>query len=113
MTGQDWSLHDLLRSMGLKRSYEGYRYLLHALELLREDPERVELVTKEIYPDVARKFKVHPSAVDGALRTALNVCWWWGPWELTGREDAEEEVPSVSMFLDRLAWMDRKNRQKE
>lgn len=112
MEEKDWSLHDLLRSMGLNRSYVGYDYLIYSLELLREDPERLEMVTKGVYPDVVRRFKAHPSAVDGALRTAINVCWQRGPRELTGREDKEEAVPPVSEFLERLVCLDRKNRKK-
>lgn len=107
MRDEQWQLHDLVRSMGLNRSYVGYDYLIYSLELLREDENRLEMVTKGIYPGVARKFKVPISAVDGALRTAVNVCWRRGPWELTGRQSEDEQSPSVSVFLGRLVRLDR------
>lgn len=110
MRPEDWSLHDLLRSMGLTRTYVGYRYLIRALELIREDPERLELVTKRIYPDVARTFAAKPSNVDGALRTAVRVCWQRGDWALTGRTDPREPPPTVREFLIRLARMDQARR---
>ena len=107
MEDDQWQLHDLVRSMGLNRSYVGYRYLIYSLELIREDEERLEMVTKGVYPSVARKFKVPVSAVDGALRTAIRVCWKRGAWELTGRQSEEEPPPSVSRFLERVLWLDR------
>lgn len=110
----DWSLHDLVRSMGLSGTYAGYRYLVYSLELIREDPEKVEMVTKKIYPDVAKRFGVRASRVDGALRTAIQVCWERGDWELTGRRTERERPPSVSAFLRRLARLDReKNGRKQ
>lgn len=110
MRPEDWSLHDLLRSMGLTRTYVGYKYLIRALELIREDPERLELVTKRIYPDVARTFAVKPSTVDGALRTAVRVCWKRGDWAATGRTGLREPPPSVGEFLVRLTRLDQARR---
>lgn len=110
MEKEDWSLHELLRSMRLDRTYAGYLYLIYILELARKEPERLELVTKQIYPDVARAFGTTSSKVDGALRTAARVCWQRGPWEVTGRKTEREKSPSVKVFLKRLAQMDRQNR---
>lgn len=109
MKEQDWSLHDLLRSMGLNRTYLGYPYLIHSLELARKDPGCLDLVTKRIYPEVAKKFETSDANVDGALRTAVRVCWQRGPWELTGRSSERETPPSVKLFLRRLAQLDRQN----
>ena len=71
MNEREDRLHRLLRARGLNRTYSGYKYLLCALRLLREDPGRLELVTKRLYPDVAKEFSVTPGGVDKALRTAV------------------------------------------
>lgn len=92
---QNLRLHELVRSLGLSRSYAGYKYLVYALELLREEPERLELVTKGIYPEVARRFGVTFGGVDKGLRTAAEVC----------REGLGETL-SVRDFLGVLHRMD-------
>ena len=66
----DHTLHEAVRSFGLTGASSGYRYLVYALQLLREEPERLELVTKRIYPDVAHRFGVTVGTVEGALRRA-------------------------------------------
>ena len=69
MDEREACLHELLRGRGLNRTYSGYKYLFCALQLLREDPGRLELITKRLYPDVAKSFSVTPGGVDKALRT--------------------------------------------
>ena len=91
----DRSLHELMRSLGLSRSYAGYKYLVCALELLREEPERLERVTKGIYPEVARRYEATPGGVDKAMRTAAGAC----------REELGASL-SVREFLARLHNMD-------
>ena len=54
MDAGDRSLHELMRSLGLSRSYAGYKYLVCALELLREEPERI-LRQEEIHRELLGK----------------------------------------------------------
>lgn len=113
MGEKDWSLHDLLRSMGLNRTYQGYKYLVYILEMARREPERLELVTKRVYPDVARAFDVTPASVDSALRTAARACWKWGPEGVFVRPDEKKKPPTVSQFLRQLAQEDRRREAGE
>ena len=111
MKDRDWSLHDLLRSLGLNRTYTGYQYLIYILELVRKEPERLEQVTKQIYPDVAREFGVKTGSVDSALRTTAKVCWEAGAEAWCGRQDGRDRPPTVSVFLRQLAREDRRRRE--
>lgn len=108
---RDWSLHELLRELGLNRTYKGYRYLIYILELARAEPERLERATKLIYPEVARKFCVRPGSVDSALRTAARACWQSGWPGLSTRPDGRDSPPTVSVFLRQLAEEDRRRRE--
>jgi hypothetical protein len=109
----DWSIHELLREMGLNRTYTGYQYLVYILELVRKEPERLEQVTKQIYGEVSQVFQVEPSRVDGALRTAAKVCWQFGPEGIFVNPDKEKRPPTVSQFLCQLAREDRRRRQQQ
>lgn len=113
MMEKDWSLHDLLRSMGLNRTYKGYKYLIYVLELARQEPERLDLVTKRVYPDVARAFGVSTSSVDSALRTTAKVCWRRGPEGMFLRPDEKKRPPTVSQLLRQLAREDRRRREAD
>ena len=98
MDEREYSLHELVRSFGITGSCSGYRYLICALSLLREEPDRLELVTKRIYPEVARRFGVTAGTVEGALRRAAVR---YGPRKETSRP------PSTKEFLGLLADRDR------
>ena len=106
---KELSLHLLVRSLGLTGNCAGYKYLICTLELLREEPERLELVTKRVYPEVARRFGTTPSTVEGALRTAVKVCAGRAGDILPPR--APEGGPlTVKAFLRWLMELDRREK---
>lgn len=65
----------LLRSLGATGRLVGFRYALYMLENVRDDPERIQLITKRLYPETARCFNVSPSSVERNLRTVVHTCW--------------------------------------
>jgi hypothetical protein len=104
--------HELLRELGMNRTYLGYQYLVYILELVRREPERLERPTKRIYPDVGRAFQVEPSQVDSALRTAARVCWQFERSGIFTQPDGRGTPPTVSRFLRQLAQEDRRRRDE-
>jgi hypothetical protein len=106
-------IHDLLREMGLNRTYTGYRYLVYILKLVREEPERLDRVTKQIYPEVSRAFQVEPGRVDSALRTAAKVCWQLGPEGMFVNPERPNRPPTVSQLLRLLAQEDQRRRMEK
>ncbi len=40
-----------------------------------EDKDCINRITKQLYPDVAKKFKTTPSKVERAIRHAIDVAW--------------------------------------
>jgi two-component system response regulator (stage 0 sporulation protein A) len=113
MENMNWEIHDLIREKGINRTYLGYRYLVYILELAREHPEMLNRVTKLVYPEVARRFQVSTSQVDGALRTAIKVSWNEAPKELYANTEWKESAPTVSQFLRLLAEEDRQRNGKK
>ena len=40
-----------------------------------EDIDIINQITKQLYPDIAKKFKTTPSRVERAIRHAIEVAW--------------------------------------
>ena len=65
----------LLNRLGLTANYTGFFQTAYAVALCAEEPERLRLVTKWVYPEVARRFKTTQAAVERNVRTAGSVIW--------------------------------------
>ena len=64
-----------LDSFGVSRSYTGYNYVVYSLQLILEDEERIDCITKTLYLDVAKHFHTTWSCVEKNMRTIVNCVW--------------------------------------
>ena len=64
-----------LDSFGVSRSYTGYNYVVYSLQLILEDEERIDCITKTLYLDVAKHFHTNWSCVEKNMRTIVNCVW--------------------------------------
>ena len=87
------------------RNLKGFRYAVHMIELVEQDPSAATRVTKYMYPETARYFNVSPGVVERNLRTVIHICWSRG-----NREFFDEVAgtrltyqPTNGMFLDMAA----------
>lgn len=67
--------YGLLYSLGVTANYTGFFHTAFALQLCVEQPERLLLVTKWVYPDVARHYKTNWKAVERNIRTVNGIVW--------------------------------------
>ena len=65
----------LLRCLGASGKLAGFSCAAYMVEQVREDPERIRLITKRLYRETARKFYISPSSVERDLRTLIRSCW--------------------------------------
>ena len=77
-----WQAQRLLLQLGLHTGRRQGLYMLTALQLIHERPERLQLVTKWLYPDVAAACHTSYSAVERGIRTACSNLWYHGNYEL-------------------------------
>ena len=77
-TKMDRNIAALLLDVGFPHHLYGFTYIAYALELIMLDPERLHHITKDIYPDIAIRFKTTPSRVERAIRTAIQSVWLYG-----------------------------------
>lgn len=73
--GHIYEVYALLLRFGIGRKYQGFEQCAHAVYLSAEAPERLTLVTKWLYPDVARQFGVSWFCVERNLRTVTRIAW--------------------------------------
>ena len=82
-------VYDLLYHLGVTANYTGFFQTAFAVRLCMKQPERLLLVTKWVYPDVARHYKTNWKAVERNIRTVNGLVWEQSrPYleELAGRE---------------------------
>lgn len=66
---------DILHEIGVPANLIGYRYLRYAIILVVNDASYADMITKALYPTIAKKFDTTPSRVERALRHAIEVAW--------------------------------------
>lgn len=66
---------DLLYRLGVTANYTGFFYTAYAVRLCMERPERLLLVTKWIYPEVAKRYGANWRAVERNIRTVGRIIW--------------------------------------
>lgn len=66
----------ILNTLGVPMHFKGYRYLINAIEMLQENDDLK--MTKELYVDIASKYKDTPARVERAIRYAIEFAWTKG-----------------------------------
>ena len=72
--GQDelyFQLSDILKEMGVPTNIKGYYYLREAVVLVYQRYDYINAVTKELYPEIAKKFTTTASKVERAIRHGI------------------------------------------
>lgn len=68
-------IEDILLRLGITANYKGYFYIVTAVELCLADRENLHLVTKYVYPKVAKLYHTNWRAVERSIRTAVKIAW--------------------------------------
>lgn len=64
-------ISEVLLESGFKSKWDGYAYLLTALELLEENISYLNTVTKTLYPKIAKIHSVNSKCVERAIRFSI------------------------------------------
>lgn len=68
-------LKKVMLQIGIPAHIKGYRYVQKAILLVIDDPKKIEYVTKDLYPTVAKYFDTTSSKVERAIRHAIETAW--------------------------------------
>lgn len=66
---------NLFLTVGIPAHIKGYQFLREAVKMVLEEPERINRITKELYPGIAQRFGTTSSKVERAIRHAIEVAW--------------------------------------
>lgn len=61
----------LLLSLGMAPTSKGFRACVCAIELILEDPEVLDKITKRLYPEVAKRLKMACKSAEHSIRRAV------------------------------------------
>lgn len=68
-------ISNLFIEIGIPANTMGYRYLRYAIIYVYNHPESMNMVTKVLYPAVAKKFNTTGSKAERAMRHAIERAW--------------------------------------
>ena len=74
---------NIMHEVGIPAHIKGYLYLREGIKMVIEDVNLLGAVTKELYPNIAKRYETTPSRVERAIRHAIEVSWNRGKTELT------------------------------
>ena len=78
---KSWSLADRITKtlllLGISPYCKGHGYLVASIEVTVLDPSRIELVTKDLYPSIGRRFEVTTASVERCMRNAIASYWFY------------------------------------
>ena len=94
----------ILCRLGITANYVGFSYTAFAVMLAVETPERLQLVTKWLYPDVAAAYNTGAENVRKAIDKICRLAWERNPDLLSEMADFKlKKKPGTSEFLAILA----------
>lgn len=65
----------ILHEVGVPAHIKGYQYLRTSILDVIDNIELLGAITKELYPNIAKKYSTTPSRVERAIRHAIEVAW--------------------------------------
>ena len=102
------SITKTLHELGVPSHIKGYQYIREGITLVYNKPDIVGGITKELYPEIAKKYDSTVSRVERAIRHAIEVSWNRGNWDLMedifGHSvDIDKAKPTNSEFIVTIA----------
>ena len=102
------SITRTLHELGVPSHIKGYQYIREGITLVYKRPEMIGGITKELYPEIAKKYSSTGSRVERAIRHAIEVSWNRGNWDLMEEifghsVDIDKAKPTNSEFIVTIA----------
>jgi len=99
---------NIIHEVGVPAHIKGYKYLRDGIIMVVEDIDVLNQITKQLYPDLAKKHKTTPSRVERAIRHAIEVAWNRGQIEMHEKifgytVNSNKGKPTNSEFIAMIA----------
>ena len=102
---------NVIHEVGVPAHIKGYQYLREAIMMVINDIEVINQITKQLYPEIAKKFNTTPSRVERAIRHAIEVAWGRGQtdvvesifgYTVSARKGKPTNSEFIAMISDKL-----------
>ena len=102
------SITRTLHELGVPSHIKGYQYIREGITLVYMNPDMIGGITKELYPEIAKRYDSTVSRVERAIRHAIEVSWNRGNWDLMEEifghsVDIDKAKPTNSEFIVTIA----------
>ena len=99
------SAFSLLHELGITATYSGFYHTAYGVKLAQQQPDRLLLVTKWLYPDIARQYETTWQCVERNIRTVISLAWQRNPalLEMLAGYPLTKK-PSVGQFIAILSY---------
>ena len=99
---------NIIHEIGVPAHIKGYQYLRDGIIMVVNNIEVINQITKQLYPDLAKKYKTTPSRVERAIRHAIEVAWNRGQLETVESifgytVNSNKGKPQNSLFIAMIA----------
>lgn len=89
------SITKTLHELGVPSHIKGYQYIREGIYLIYNNPSIIGGITKELYPEIAKRYNSTTSRVERAIRHAIEISWNRANW------DFMEDVFGYSVDIDK------------
>lgn len=72
---QEIVLTDMLHNLGIPSHIRGYQYIKDGIHIIYKNNHAISYITKDVYPEIARKYNTTPTRVERAIRHAIETSW--------------------------------------
>lgn len=72
---QEAVVTDLLHTLGVPSHIRGFQYIRDGIMIIYNSKNHMTYITKDIYPELAKKYDTTPSRVERAIRHAIEISW--------------------------------------
>ncbi len=114
-TSVDARITEVLHKIGVPPHIKGFQYIREAIQMVYEDSNCLNKVTKVIYPGIAEKFDTTASRVERAIRNAIEISVNRGNSEyiesyfghtLTGKKNKLTNSEFIALVAEKLRMED-------
>ena len=94
----------ILHELGIPSHIKGYQYMKEGIEMIYHTPSMMDKITKNLYPELAKKFHSTTTRVERDIRHAIELGWTRANWdymeELFGYSiDSDKAKPTNREFI--------------
>ncbi len=75
MFNQEAIITDLLHNLGIPSHIRGYNYIKEGIMIVYRNNNGISYITKDVYPEIAKKYDTTSTRVERAIRHAIEVSW--------------------------------------